>query len=70
MLGKDYRRQHVVSADFLVSEGKVGFVVSDRVGDLRMLEYNPGREFYSTLLVVVVSRAFTFPDSVSLRCGV
>lgn len=44
MLGKDYRHQHITSADFLVSQGKVGFVLSDRVGDIRMLEYNPGRE--------------------------
>lgn len=43
LLGKDPRPQHVSSADFLVAHGKVGFLVGDRKGDLRLLEYDPSR---------------------------
>lgn len=56
MLGKDYRNQHITSADFLVSQGKVGFVLSDRKGDLKMLEYNPGRESYLAPLSLDLDR--------------
>lgn len=43
LLGKDTREQHVSTADFLVSDGKVGFVVTNPKGDVRLLEYNPLR---------------------------
>ena len=40
-LGRDYRQQHIVSADFLIDGDDAAFVVSDREGNLRVLEYNP-----------------------------
>lgn len=43
-LGRDYRQQHVVTTDFLIDGEDAAFVVSDRMGNLRLLEYNPARE--------------------------
>lgn len=40
-LGRDYRQQHIVSADFLIDGDEAAFVASDREGNLRLLEYNP-----------------------------
>jgi cleavage and polyadenylation specificity factor subunit 1 len=40
-LGRDYRQQHIVSADFLIDGDEAAFVASDREGNLRVLEYNP-----------------------------
>lgn len=40
-LGKDYRGHGSSTADFLVHDGRLAFVVSDRDGILRLIEYNP-----------------------------
>ncbi|KAI5476013.1 cleavage and polyadenylation specificity factor subunit 1 [Pseudohyphozyma bogoriensis] len=40
-LGRDYRPSQTASANFLVNEGKVAFVVADIYGVLRLFEYDP-----------------------------
>ena len=40
-LGKDARARPTNTADFIVYEGKVGFITSDKAGVFRILEYSP-----------------------------
>lgn len=46
LLGRDLRNHGSVSADFMVYENKVAFVVTDRAGVVRLLEYNPLSTMY------------------------
>ncbi|KAM0749012.1 hypothetical protein T439DRAFT_382097 [Meredithblackwellia eburnea MCA 4105] len=41
LLGRDYRPGKTASANFLVNDGKVSFVVGDIFGILRVFEYDP-----------------------------
>ena len=41
LLGRDLRGAGSVTADFLVHEGRLAFVVTDDTGVVRLLEYNP-----------------------------
>lgn len=44
-LGRDYRLGCTASANFLVNDGRVAFVVGDIYGVLRVFEYDPTSEF-------------------------
>lgn len=40
-LGKDYRGKGTSTADFLIHDGRLCFLATDREGILRIIEYNP-----------------------------
>ena len=40
-ISKDLQEVHTVSADFLVHDGQVSFLSTDRFGNMRMLEFDP-----------------------------
>lgn len=40
-ISKDLREVHAISGDFLVQEGQVTFMITDRKGDMRMLDFDP-----------------------------
>src|SRR5689334_13233257 len=43
-ISKDLQKVATVSGDFLVQEGQVSFVTTDRSGDIRMLDFDPAGE--------------------------
>ncbi|KAK4697553.1 cleavage and polyadenylation specificity factor subunit 1, partial [Phenoliferia sp. Uapishka_3] len=45
LLGRDYRASRASSANFLVNDGRVAFVVGDIEGVLRLFEYDPTSEY-------------------------
>lgn len=45
LLGRDYRPARVASANFLINDGKVSFIVGDVSGVLRLFEYDPTSTF-------------------------
>ena len=49
LLGRDYRPARVASANFLINDGKVSFVVGDVSGVLRLFEYEPTSKCTSLL---------------------
>lgn len=48
-ISKDLREVHAISGDFLVQEGQVTFLITDRKGDMRMLDFDPAGEAFSPL---------------------
>ena len=40
-ISKDLREVHAITGDFLVQEGQVTFLITDRKGDMRMLDFDP-----------------------------
>lgn len=47
-ISKDLQHVSVVTADFLVHDGQVTFISSDRNGDMRMLDFDPTGEYERT----------------------
>lgn len=54
LLGRDYRPSRVSSANFLVDNGKVAFVVGDLSGVVRMFEYDPSSEWRALVPIRLV----------------
>ena len=63
MLGKDYDSCTVLSSNFLIDDGAMGFLVADRHENLQILSYNPGRR----LLERRVRLTSSFPDIASFN---
>ena len=53
LLGKDWFSGEVTSADFMVYEGKMAFIVTNPQGTIRMLEFNPLRKSNSSVTLPI-----------------
>jgi hypothetical protein len=70
LLGRDYRPSRTSSANFLINDGKVAFVVGDVNGVLRLLEYDPSSESLGRILPLILKANSAAAEQISLRTPV